>query len=64
VDLRRVTKDLELDSSWFAHVAMFGADRVGGPFLAEVLAKKAEKIIDQALGQVKKAFSPSGADVS
>ena len=58
VDLRRVTRDLKLDSSWFAHVALFGADRVGGPFLAEVLAKKAETIIDGALGQVKAAFAP------
>jgi Patatin-like phospholipase len=61
VDLRRVTQDLKLDSSWFTHVAMFGADRVGGPFLAEVLAKKAEKIIDDALNQVKKAFAPKAA---
>ena len=58
VDLRRVTRDLKLDSSWFSHVALFGADRVGGPFLAEVLAKKAETIIDGALGQVKAAFAP------
>ena len=57
VDLRRVTRDLGLDSSWYTHVAMFGADRVGGPFLADVLAKKAEKIIDEALGQVKQAFA-------
>ena len=61
VDLRRVTQDLNLDSGWFAHVAMFGADRVGGPFLAEVLAKKAEKIIDDGLNQVKKAFAPKAA---
>lgn len=61
VDLRGVTHDLGLDSSWFAHVAMFGADRVGGPFLAQVLAKKAETIIDQALGQVKEAFAPKAA---
>lgn len=58
VDLRRVTRDLKLDNSWFAHLAMFGADRVGGPFLAEVLSKKAESIIDGALRQVKKAFDP------
>jgi Patatin-like phospholipase len=58
VDLRRVTQDLGLDASWFAHVAMFGADRIGGPFLAQVLAKKAEKIIDEALGQVRDAFRP------
>jgi hypothetical protein len=58
VDLRRVTHELQLDSSWFTHVAMFGADRVGGPFLAEVLAKKAEAIIDKAIGQVKEAFAP------
>jgi hypothetical protein len=61
VDLRRVTQSLGLDASWFAHVAMFGADRVGGPFLAEVLAKKAEKIIDGALGQVRDAFAPKAA---
>jgi Patatin-like phospholipase len=61
VDLRRVTRDLGLDSSWFSHVAMFGADRVGGPFLAQVLAKKAETIIDQALDQVKQAFAPKTA---
>jgi len=61
VDLRRVTQSLGLDSSWFTHVAMFGADRVGGPFLAEVLAKKAEKIIDGALGQVRDAFAPKAA---
>ena len=58
VDLRRVTHDLKLDNSWFTHVSMFGADRVGGPFLAEVLAKKAEAIIDTALDQVKDAFAP------
>jgi Patatin-like phospholipase len=58
VDLRRVTHNLGLDADWFAHLAMFGADRVGGPFLAQVLAKKAETIIDQALGQVKTAFAP------
>ena len=58
VDLRRVTHDLKLDTSWFTHVAMFGADRVGGPFLAEVLAKKAETTIDGALRQVKAAFAP------
>jgi hypothetical protein len=58
VDLRRVTHDLGLDTGWFAHVAMFGADRVGGPFLADVLAKKAEKLIDGALDQVKQAFAP------
>ncbi len=58
VDLRRVTRDLKLDDSWFTHVAMFGADRVGGPFLAQVLAKKAEAIIDDALDQVKAAFAP------
>ena len=44
VDLRRVTHNLGLDADWFAHLAMFGADRVGGPFLAQVLAKKAETI--------------------
>jgi hypothetical protein len=59
VDLRRVTRDLKLDDSWFTHVAMFGADRVGGPFLAQVLAKKAETIIDDALDQVKAAFAPT-----
>jgi hypothetical protein len=59
VDLRRVTRDLKLDSSWFTHVAMFGADRVGGPFLAEVLAKKAEAVIDGALDQVREAFRPN-----
>ena len=58
VDLRRVTRDLKLDDSWFTHVAMFGADQVGGPFLAQVLAKKAEAIIDDALDQVKAAFAP------
>jgi hypothetical protein len=58
VDLRRVTHNLGLDADWFAHLAMFGADRVGGPFLAQVLAKKAEKVIDDALGQVKAAFAP------
>jgi hypothetical protein len=61
VDLRRVTHELGLDSNWFAHVAMFGADRVGGPFLADVLAKKAETIIDQALDQVRQAFAPKAA---
>jgi Patatin-like phospholipase len=61
VDLRRVMHDLGLYSDWFAHVAMFGADRVGGPFLADVLAKKAETIIDQALDQVKQAFAPKVA---
>jgi hypothetical protein len=40
---------------------MFGADRVGGPFLADILAKKAETIIDQALDQVKQAFAPKVA---
>jgi hypothetical protein len=58
VDLRRVTHNLGLDADWFAHLAMFGADRVGGPFLAQVLAKKAETTIDDALGQVKAAFAP------
>ena len=58
IDLRRVTHNLGLDADWFAHLAMFGADRVGGPFLAQVLAKKAETIIDDALGQVKAAFAP------
>ena len=58
VDLRRVTHNLGLDADWFAHLAMFGADRVGGPFLAQVLAKKAETIIDDALDQVKAAFAP------
>jgi hypothetical protein len=61
VDLRRVTRNLKLDSNWFSHVAMFGADRVGGPFLAQVLAKKAETIIDSALDQVKAAFDPKAA---
>jgi hypothetical protein len=58
VDLRRVTHNLGLDADWFAHLAMFGADRVGGPFLAQVLAKKAETVIDGALDQVKAAFAP------
>jgi hypothetical protein len=61
VDLRRVTHNLGLDNDWFAHLAMFGADRVGGPFLAQVLAKKGEKIIDDALDQVKAAFAPDAA---
>jgi hypothetical protein len=64
VDLRRVTRDLNLDSGWFTHVAMFGADRVGGPFLADVLAKKAEKVIDDALVQVQKAFAPRAGGVA
>ena len=58
VDLRRVTHDLGLDTGVLARSAMFGADWLGGPFLANILAKKAEKIIDEALGQVKQAFSP------
>ena len=53
IDLRRVTHNLGLDADWFAHLAMFGPDRVGGPFLAQVLAKNAEPITDDALGQVK-----------
>jgi Patatin-like phospholipase len=57
VDLRRVTRNLGLDAEWFAHLAMFGADHVGGPFLAQVLAKKAEAVIDGALDQVKAAFA-------
>ena len=61
VDLRRVTHDLGLDTGLLAKSAMFGADWLGGPFLANVLAKKAEKIIDEALGQVKKAFDPNVA---
>jgi Patatin-like phospholipase len=58
VDLRRVTHNLGLDTGVLARTAMFGADWLGGPFLADVLAKKAEKIIDDALGQVKAAFAP------
>jgi hypothetical protein len=61
VDLRRVTHDLGLDSGLLARTAMFGADWLGGPFLANVLSKKAEKVIDEALGQVKAAFAPSVA---
>ena len=57
VDLRRVTHDLGLDTGLLARSAMFGADWLGGPFLANVLAKKAEKTIDEALGQVKAAFA-------
>jgi hypothetical protein len=59
VDLRRVTHDLGLDTGLLARSAMFGADWLGGPFLANVLAKKAEKIIDEALGQVREAFRPN-----
>ena len=59
VDLRRVTHDLELDSGLLATTAMFGADWLGGPFLADVLAKKAETMIDSALEQVKAAFAPN-----
>jgi hypothetical protein len=62
VDLRRITQSLGLDAGWLAHVAMFGADHFGGPFLAQVLAKKAEKTIDQALEQVSKAFASSATD--
>ena len=58
VDLRRVTHDLGLDSGLLATTAMFGADWLGGPFLADVLAKKAETMIDSALEQVKAAFAP------
>jgi hypothetical protein len=61
VDLRRVTHDLGLDTGLLARTAMFGADWLGGPFLANVLSKKAEKVIDEALGQVKAAFAPSVA---
>jgi hypothetical protein len=59
VDLRRVTHSLGLDTGLLARTAMFGADWLGGPFLADVLAKKAEKVIDEALGQVKQAFAPT-----
>lgn len=59
VDLRRVTHDLGLDSGLLATTAMFGADWLGGPFLADVLAKKAETMIDNALEQVKIAFAPN-----
>ncbi len=59
VDLRRVTHDLGLDSGLLATTAMFGADWLGGPFLADVLAKKAETMIDGALEQVKAAFAPN-----
>ena len=62
VDLRRITQSLGLDAGWLAHVAMFGADNFGGPFLAQVLAKKAEKTIDQALKQVSTAFASNAAD--
>jgi hypothetical protein len=61
VDLHRVTSDLGLDTGLLARSAMFGADWLGGPFLASVLAKKAEKTIDEALGQVKAAFAPRAA---
>ncbi len=61
VDLRRVTHDLGLDTGLLARSAMFGADWLGGPFLANVLAKKAEKTIDDALDQVKAAFAPRAA---
>jgi hypothetical protein len=61
VDLRRVTHDLGLDTGLLARTAMFGADWLGGPFLADVIAKKAEKVIDDALGQVKAAFATKAA---
>ena len=32
VDLRRVTHELGLDTGLLAKTAMFGADRLGGPF--------------------------------
>ncbi len=64
VDLRRVTHDLGLDTGVLARTAMFGADWLGGPFLANVLAKKAEKLIDRALGQVKDAFAPTAPAAS
>ena len=57
LDLRRVTQDLGLDTGLLAKTAMFGADWLGGPFLANVLAKRAEKLIDGALGQVGDAFA-------
>ena len=61
VDLRRVTHALGLDTGPLANVAMVGADWFGGPFLAKVLTKKAETVIDQALEQVREAFRPNGA---
>jgi hypothetical protein len=61
VDLCRVTHELGLDTGLLAKTAMFGADWLGGPFLAKVLTKKAETMIDQALGQVREAFRPSAA---
>ncbi len=62
VDLRRVTHDLGLDTGLLATTAMLGADWLGGPFLADVLAKKAETMIDASLEQVKEAFAPNAVD--